>query len=622
MLINSAQNQTGTESADSRYSCFLSTQSGRHWKQIGLKRRAGVLTPLFSIYSENSIGIGEFPDIKLLADWCAETGLSLIQLLPLNDVGFGFRPYDSESTFALDPMYLSLDRLVAADLRPHRIRSAVLRARYPRNHSRVDYGIKQAKLEFLWEVFSQSENKRNSRFIDYVNQNNYWLRDYTLFKVLKEIHRGQSWEVWPAAYRDRNKAALQKIESEHRDKIEFHKWLQWQIFEQFRATRDYLTQRRILLMGDLPFLVSRDSADVWAHSNLFKLDLIAGAPPDLYFALGQRWGMPPYHWENIKSENYSYLIERLRYAENFYDCFRIDHFVGLFRIWTIAASEPIENGGLNGVFDPADESLWEDHGRRILSVMLDNTKMLPCAEDLGVVPPCSFKVLEEFGLPGMDIQRWMRDWGNTYDFLDAKRYRKNSVSTISTHDMSIFTAWWQFEAGTIDEALYKRALAKADLQFEQLKEKLFDLKGSRHLKLRWRRDIRDIDHYLEILNIPKSAADELVYLFLSSFDEQDKALRFLLPNQEPHATNNLELLKAAVQENLETESIFNIQSLQDWLCLSGDYFSDAWNARINFPGVVGEQNWSIVMPVSLEDMRGLKISPLIKSMSQAAGRAQ
>ncbi len=621
-MIDSESNKLGAGHADERYAYFLSAPSAEHWKRIGLRRRGGILAPLFSIYSESSIGIGEFPDLRLLADWCRDTGLSIIQLLPLNDVGFTFRPYDADSTFAIDPMYLSLDRLVGVDPRPLRMRSAVLRARYPRNHSRVDYGIKRAKLDFLWEAFAKSEHKQNSRFLEFVRQNAYWLSDYAMFRVLKTLHKEKSWEAWPEKFKSRNKSALREAENEHREKIEFHKWVQWQVFEQFRGAKNDLAQRNILLMGDLPFLVSRDSADVWSHPNLFKLDRLAGAPPDLYFALGQRWGMPPYNWENIESENFSYLIERLRYAENFYDCFRIDHFVGLFRIWTIAADEPLENGGLNGAFDPPEETKWEEHGRRILSVITRNTKMLPCAEDLGVVPPCSFKVLEEFGLPGMDIQRWMRDWGKTYEFLNAERYRKNSLSTISTHDMSIFAAWWQFEAGTVDEELYRRALKKAGLDFEKLKNHLFDIKHSMHKKLRWKKDIKTVSKYLQILQIPETAAGELIYLFVSSFDEKEKALRFFDFENGAKSPEVRELLKTAIRKNLETDSIFNIQLIQDWLCLSENCFADAWNARVNFPGIMSDQNWSIVMPISLEEMRQLEINPFIKSMAEASYRTE
>ena len=162
-------------------------------------------------------------------------------------------------------------------------------------------------------------------------------------------------------------------------------------------------------MGDIPFLVSKNSADVWAYKNYFKLDLSSGAPPDMYFSNGQRWGMPPYNWTNIAADNYAYIRHRLNYAQNFYNMFRIDHFVGLFRIWTIENKTPEEYGGMAGHFDPENENEWEHHGRTILSEMNQSTDMLPCAEDLGTVPVCSDKILKEFGVTGISVQRWEKN---------------------------------------------------------------------------------------------------------------------------------------------------------------------------------------------------------------------
>jgi len=158
-------------------------------------------------------------------------------------------------------------------------------------------------------------------------------------------------------------------------------------------------------MGDLPFLVSRDSADVWANKNYFKLHLTSGAPPDMYFAMGQKWGMPPYRWEEIEKDKYIYIKEKLKFAANFYNMFRIDHFVGLFRVWTIENNTPEEQASLIGNFDPKNKPLWKKSGEKIIDVMIQNPEMLPCAEDLGTVPDCSNKTLEEYGIPGMDVQR-------------------------------------------------------------------------------------------------------------------------------------------------------------------------------------------------------------------------
>jgi 4-alpha-glucanotransferase len=138
------------------YAPFLKAKCEKIWKKIGARRRAGVTTPLFSIYSKKSIGIGEIPDLKLLIDWCKKTGLSIIQLLPLNDVGFDFRPYDAQSSMALDPMYLSLEALSDCNLKPFFKDLQTLRDRFPTGKALVDYGIKKAKLELLERMFANS----------------------------------------------------------------------------------------------------------------------------------------------------------------------------------------------------------------------------------------------------------------------------------------------------------------------------------------------------------------------------------------------------------------------------------------------------------------------------------
>ena len=128
-------------------------------------------------------------------------------------------------------------------------------------------------------------------------------------------------------------------------------------------------------------LVSRDSADVWAHPDFFKLEFAAGAPVDMYCAKGQRWGMPTHNWDRIRSDNFTYVKEKLKVAENFYDILRIDHVVGLFRIWSIPYNEPQETQGLNGFFDPGDENAWGPHGRDLLSILQKSSSLSLCAED-------------------------------------------------------------------------------------------------------------------------------------------------------------------------------------------------------------------------------------------------
>ncbi len=455
------------------YPHFLNSPTADPWKKIGARRRAGVATPLFSVYSSKSVGVGEFPDLDLLAKWAASVGLSLVQLLPMNDTGFNFRPYDSESSFALEPMYLSLSELKIKNRGAFKKEIEALQKNFPIHPPRIDTRIKRAKLELLFKIFEANHPAGEKLFEAYCETNRFWLQDYALFKVLKEKFSESGWADWPEEFKNRDHAALERLEKENAGRMEFFRWLQWQSFLQLSQAKKAAAARGVFLMGDLPFLVSNDSADVWAQRALFKLDLVSGAPPDACFAGGQRWGMPPYNWEEVegKDKEWRYLQEKLKYAENFYNLYRIDHFVGLFRVWVFPRSDE----KMPGVFDPVDETVWEAHGRKILSAMIQKNSMLPCAEDLGTVPECSPRVLKEFGIPGMEIQRWSREYETDSSFKLPEKYRSNAVAAISTHDIAPLKVWWEEEAFAPGErdAFWKylnlkgEPAPKADLTFIQ-----------------------------------------------------------------------------------------------------------------------------------------------------------
>lgn len=601
------------------YDEFLNSRSKKQWERIGIKRRCGVATGLFSIYSKESCGIGEIPDITLLADWCSRNSMSIIQLLPMNDTGFNFLPYDPQSTFALEPMYLRLDCLEGVNAKSFANEIKELKKNFPAGQKRVNYAIKEKKLDLLFKLFSSSSKTQES-FIEFTKENSFWLADYALFKVIKDIFNQSCWEEWPQDYKSRKQEAISKIKKEYGEKIKFYEWLQWQLYEQFRKAKTECSKKGVLIMGDLAFLVSRDSSDVWSHQDYFKLSLSAGAPPDMLFSNGQRWGMPPYNWNIIEKNNYDYLIKKLKYAENFYDLFRVDHSVGFFRVWTIPLTEPKESAGLNGIFDPKNEAEWESHGKNLLNVILDNTLLLPCAEDLGIVPSCSFKVLKELSIPGIDVQRWTRDWGKTYAFKDPAEYRKNSVATIATHDMSNLMAWWKSEAGTVDENLFLRKCREKNIDIEHLKNKIFDLKKSFHGRLRWRRDIKSTDVLFGILGTKENDCYEISDLYKSSFNEEAKFEAFLNGQKKDNKLSDAYLKNSAFEKVNHSSSIFSIQLLHDWLSFSNLFKGDPWDLRINFPGTLSDKNWSLVMPVSLEDMMELEVNKDIKKLNIQTAR--
>ncbi|HWA04961.1 MAG TPA: 4-alpha-glucanotransferase [Ignavibacteria bacterium] len=596
---------------------FLNSRTADKWRRIGTRRRAGVAVPLYSIYSAESTGIGELTDIKLLAEWCITTGISIIQLLPLNDVGGDFAPYNSVSSFAIDPMYLRIKDILHADATPFLQDLERMKKKYKPHFRKVNYKIKQAKIDLLWKIYKSTKTDDIAEFNSFKSKNEYWLNDYAVYKVISEENPAVGWHNWENGLKNRDIFTIDSFAKVNFERIEFHKWMQWQLYEQLREVKQFLEFRNILLMGDLPFLVSRESADVWAHPAYFMMHLSSGAPPDMYFAMGQKWGMPPYEWNNIANDGFIYIKEKLKYAESFYDMYRIDHFVGLFRVWV----SPVDDYTTPGSYMPKEEYLWEPHGRRIIDEMVSSTKMLPCAEDLGTVPGCSFHVLYEYGIPGIDFQRYYKNQGG---FRPPQEYRLNSAAVCSTHDSSFWVNWWQFEAGTIDEKLFDMSCEKAGIHPGHViycKKILFDKYRSNHGRLYWNEDINSPQLVAEILNVSQDSVNSIIYAYTESYMEKEKFLYYLGYKREINGIS-VELVEKCMKQMNDSASIFSIQLLQDYLSLDGELLQKIgkYNYRINTPGSVSRNNWSQLQPVSLEKMLGLGLNSSIKQIISASSR--
>ncbi|MFA5146249.1 MAG: 4-alpha-glucanotransferase [Candidatus Omnitrophota bacterium] len=579
---------------------LLKTASKDKWRRIGLKKRSGVLVPLFSVYSKDSVGIGDLGDIKLLVDWCAGTGNSILQLLPMNETGPTSCPYDALSSFALEPAYISLKKVPASGEKSVKASVAGLKKRFPLASGRVDYSIKSEKLKVLKEIYRLEGDPGSKEFADFKRENAYWLEDFCLFRVLKDLHGGKPWYEWDGKYKDRSREALDIFRAEREEDVAFLAWVQWKLWSQFRDAKRYAADKGILIKGDLPILISRDSADVWSRREFFRLEYAAGAPPDVYCAKGQRWGVPTYNWERIAADGYRYIKEKLRYAENFYDILRIDHVVGLFRIWSIPYDEPAESEGLKGFFDPGDERVWEEHGRNILSVMDGSTSVLLCAEDLGVIPKACPEVLKKMGMPGNEVQRWVKDWKTKHDFLKPSEYRFLSVAMLSTHDTTNWAAWWENEAGTIDEMLFMRKCADRGIDGNSAKEKLFLACSSGHGRLRWRDEVDSTEYLVNVLGKKKEELADFIDLYENSYGEKKKLWKHLKLKGAMRERPDREIVKAALGITGRSRSIFRIELITDLLYAGGILEGDPYQYRINTPGTVSANNWSLIMPVSLE----------------------
>lgn len=418
---------------------YLENSASRgHWERIGVTRRRGVCVPLFSLRSARDCGLGDVGDLPALVDWCARVGASVIQLLPVNDMGMDACPYSALSAFALDPVFVALDLIPGleddADWQ-RRVREAA--ATIP-DGPRVDWpSARRVKGDLLAAALDRLDGPSLRQTLAAFRAEHQWLEDYLPYRVIKEVEGFRSWEDWGPRYAA--PGALDAALKVHGDRVTLHLFAQWVLDVQFRAARDHAASRGVLIEGDIPILVSRDSADVWRLPHLFHLDVSAGAPPDMYATDGQNWGFPTYDWPAIEATGYAWWRSRLRHAERYFDLYRIDHVVGFFRIWTIPAGE---RTGREGRFVPGDEWTWGRHGRAILEMMLDASRMLPLAEDLGTIPDVCRQTLRDLGICGFKVQRWEKRWHGDRRFIAPEDYEPLSMATLSTHDSEILAQWW------------------------------------------------------------------------------------------------------------------------------------------------------------------------------------
>lgn len=404
-----------------------------HWKRIGLFSHHGIAVPLFSLRSQKSCGIGEFLDLLPLIDWCKSVHFDTIQLLPLNDTGNDPSPYNLLSSCALDPIYLSLADLPEAHSLLQELHSFLPLMQLP-HLARGE--VKRKKIEWLRRYFAQTfpSLALTDAYRSFCNLNQ-WLPSYALFKALKEQHGGISWQDWPLELQSPPQREIPSF----RSSIDFHSFLQFHCFSQMKKVRDHASRKKVFLKGDLPLLPSPDSADVWANRSFFNLDLSAGAPPDAFNPLGQKWGFPLFLWENLRKTNFHWWKERLRSLEPLFHIYRIDHVAGFFRMWGI----PKDKKAIAGSYLPANPTLWEKQGREILEMMIETSPLLPMAEDLGTIPQEVRTTLKELGICSTKVIRWERRWKQDQSYIPYAEYEPLSLTTVSTHDIDTLQLWWK-----------------------------------------------------------------------------------------------------------------------------------------------------------------------------------
>ncbi len=401
------------------------------------QRRSGILLHPTSLPGPQPIGsLGQ--EAYAFVDFLVAARQTVWQILPLGPTGYGDCPYSCFSAFAGNPQLIDLRQLVlSGDLKEEDLPPAVTAS------DEADYpAAAELVVELLGLAFqnfrTSASTERRQLFQEFSQKQGFWLTDYALFETIRGEH-DEHWQNWPAELRLlKDASTLAAFSREHRETIDWHCYLQFVFFEQWRALKSYANQRGILIFGDLPIFVAENSADVWANKEYYYLDensrptLIAGVPPDYFSSTGQRWGNPLYRWDKMAEDNFSWWRQRFRWNLELFDIVRVDHFRGFAACWAIAASE-----------ETAVNGYWmEVPGGALFEILKQDFTQLPIiAEDLGIITPDVESLRDGLQLPGMKILQFAFDSGGDNPYL-PHQHIPNAVIYTGTHDNDTTRGWW------------------------------------------------------------------------------------------------------------------------------------------------------------------------------------
>ncbi len=544
---------------------------------------AGVAIPVFGLRSKKGLGTGEITDLKLLVDWAKQTGLSMIQLLPINDTTATYTwkdsyPYSAISAFALHPLLLNIEEMAGSE-HIAAIKHLQQKKKELNQLAEIDYeAVIKLKTDTIAQLYALQKDalQIDPDYFTFFDLNRHWLEPYAAFSYLRDKYKTSDFSKWKAqAVYD--ESAVQQLVSpgqQHYKEIAIHYFKQYHLHLQLKAATDYAHKNGVIIKGDIPIGICRNSVDAWMEPHLYHMDAQAGAPPDAFTAKGQNWTFPTYNWKKMQENNFTWWRKRFEQMSNYFDAFRIDHILGFFRIWTIPAHAvegilgrfvPAIPVSINEIFgknisferhrytkpfinetvltdlfgdkkeyvkktfldkdqlktkfntqrkveeyfaslhEPDDiiklglfdlisnviffddeefsgqqfhfrismedtssfknldshsqtelkklyinyfynrqDDLWLKEALKKLPGLKQNTDMLVCGEDLGMVPHCVPEVMEKLGILSLEIQRMPKKTGTEFFHPNDAPYL--SVVSPSTHDMSTIRAWWEDDA--------------------------------------------------------------------------------------------------------------------------------------------------------------------------------
>jgi 4-alpha-glucanotransferase len=419
---------------------------------MSFPRAAGILLHPTSLPSRGGIGdLG--PAAYSFVDSLAAACQGLWQVLPLGPLGYGNSPYSSISAFAGNPLLISLERLAAHGWIDQEKIAHLASDSDPVAYDRVF----ATKMPLLFEAgrgfLASASSAARERFARFCAENAWWLDDFVLFDSLRARHKLASWNEWPTDLAHRDPAAMERTRKERADDLKIRSALQFAFYEQWQALRRYCAERRVRVVGDVAIFMNYDSADVWMHRDLFRLnenlesEVVSGVPPDFFSKTGQRWGNPLYRWDVMKAQGYEWWVQRLRWATRNSDYIRLDHFRGFDQFWEIPASDPTAINGrwVDGPRDDLFHKLREALGG------------LPFfAEDLGYITPEVHALRERLQIPGMAVLQF--GFGDEGAHMYLPHRAAGKVIYTGTHDNDTTVGW--FQSGAAD---HERSNAEAYL---------------------------------------------------------------------------------------------------------------------------------------------------------------
>lgn len=443
---------------------------------------SGIAIPVFSLRSANSFGVGEFADMKLLVDWARETGIKMVQILPVNDTSATYSwkdsyPYAAISAFALHPIYINLQK-VGGKKHSHIIKALSKKQKQLNGLPEIDYEqVIQFKINVLKELFELDDMSflKEKEYESFFADNKSWLIPYAAFCFLRDKYSTSDFSKWKT-HSQYNKDEVERLTANKSKQfrfIAFYYFVQYHLHLQLKEATDYAHKKGIAVKGDIPIGIYRYGCDAWTAPELYNMDMQAGAPPDDFTIKGQNWGFPTYNWKKMEEDQFDWWRQRFHQMSNYFDAFRIDHILGFFRIWSIPVSS-VE--GILGRFIPAlpiyvhefgERGIWFDYDRLCKPYITDAFLQSVFSEHVEFVKDHFLTANEREGYDlkeDFDTQQKVDEYFALQDASDSNAFIRQGLFDLITN-VILFE-----EPGSNQQRFHFRILVDSTYSFQQLND--------------------------------------------------------------------------------------------------------------------------------------------------------